>query len=111
MDRTERKAALAAYRERKVEPGVFAVRCAASGEAWVGRAPDLAAVRNRVFFTLRQGGNPHRSLQAAWNAHGADSFAFEVLEALDPEELGLGLERALKDRHAAWVERLGAVRI
>lgn len=111
MDRTQRKAALAEYRERKVEPGLFALRCRASGEVWVGRAPDLPAVRNRVFFTLRQGGNPHRTLQAAWNAHGADSFVFEVLEVLDPEELGLGLDRELKSRHAAWMEQLGAVRI
>lgn len=111
MDRMQRKAALAGYRERKVEPGIFAVRCKASGEVWAGRAPDLSTVRNRIFFTLRQGSSPHRLLQAAWNAHGADSFAFEVIEVLDPEELGLGLERELKSRHAGWASRLGATRI
>ncbi|MCJ2178343.1 GIY-YIG nuclease family protein [Novosphingobium album (ex Hu et al. 2023)] len=111
MDRTQRKAALAEYRERKVEPGIFAIRCTASGEVWAGRAPDLSTVPNRVFFTLRQGGNPHRSLQAAWNAHGADSFVFELLEVLDPEKLGLGLDRELKACHEHWTGRLGATRI
>ncbi|MCJ2186931.1 GIY-YIG nuclease family protein [Novosphingobium beihaiensis] len=111
MEKARRKAALADYRERKVEPGVYALRCGASGEVWVGRAPDLSTVRNRVFFTLRQGSNPHRTLQAAWNTHGAEGIAFEVLEVLDPEELGLGLDREMKSRHEAWMERLGAVRI
>jgi hypothetical protein len=111
MEKKDRKAALAAYRERKVEPGIYAVRCGASGEVWVGRAQDLPAVRNRIFFTLRQGSSPHRTLQAAWNTHGADGLAFEVLEVLDPEELELAFERALKDRHAHWLERLGATRL
>ena len=34
---TDRKAAIAAYKERKTIAGVFVVRCAASGEAWVGQ--------------------------------------------------------------------------
>ncbi|MCT2401125.1 GIY-YIG nuclease family protein [Novosphingobium mangrovi (ex Huang et al. 2023)] len=111
MDRKDRKAALAAYRERKTEPGVFALRCVASGEVWVGRAQDLPAIRNRIFFTLRQGANPHRKLQAAWNAHGEEGLVFEVLEILDPEKLELAFERELKDRHAHWMERLGATRL
>ncbi|TCM18983.1 hypothetical protein EDF56_104518 [Novosphingobium sp. PhB165] len=111
MERQDRKAAIAEYRERKVDPGVYALRCTASGEAWVGRAPDLATIWNRLSFTLRQGTTPQRALQEAWNAHGADAFAFEVLEVLDAEELGLGLGRELKKRHADWVERLGAMAI
>lgn len=111
MDRADRKAALAEYRERKPEPGVYALRCAVSGEVWVGRAPNLPAIRNRVFFTLRLGSTPQRSLQEAWNAHGAEAFAFDVLEVLDAEKIGLGWERELKNRHADWVERLGAVAI
>ena len=55
MNRETRKAAVAAYKERKAEPGIYAVRCMASGQAWVGGAPDLATIWNRVSFTLRQG--------------------------------------------------------
>ncbi len=111
MERSDRKAAIAEYRERKPEPGIYAIRCKASGEVWVGRAPNLPAIRNRVFFTLRLGSTPQRSLQEAWNTHGEETFAFEVLEVLDAEEVGLGWGRELKKRHADWVERLGAVAI
>jgi hypothetical protein len=108
MDRNLRKAALTEYRERKPDAGIFAVRCAASGEAWVGRAPGLAAIRNRVFFELRQGSSKHRGMQAAWNAHGADSFSFEVLEQPDEDVLGLSPDRALKALQARWAQELGA---
>ncbi|KHK92485.1 GIY-YIG nuclease family protein [Novosphingobium malaysiense] len=110
-DKQKRKAALADYRERKVEQGIFALRCRTDDGVWVGRAQDLSKVSNRLFFTLRQDAHPHPRLQAAWNTHGAGSITFEVLEVLDPEELGLGLEREMKGRHADWVERLGAIRI
>ena len=50
----DRKAAVAAYKERKAIPGIYAVRCAATGQAWVGQTPDLTTVRNRIWFSLRQ---------------------------------------------------------
>jgi hypothetical protein len=65
-------------------------------------------VQNRLWFTLRQGGNPHRSLQAAWREHGAESFAFDELERLDDEALACVRDRILRDRLAYWCARLGA---
>ncbi|OWU84783.1 hypothetical protein ATO6_10705 [Oceanicola sp. 22II-s10i] len=111
VSKSERKAAVAAWQEVPKAAGVYALRCAASGEVWVGSAPDLATIENRVLFTLRQGGNPHRSLQAAWDAHGADGVVFERLEELDPETPGVARARALKDMAARWRERLSAVAI
>jgi hypothetical protein len=73
-----------------------------------GRARDLGTVRNRLWFTLRQDGNPHRSLQAAWLEHGAQSFAFEEVERLDDEALAYVRDRILKDRLAYWCATLGA---
>ena len=42
MDRSKRKAAVSAYKERKATAGVYAIRCAATDEQWVGTAPDLS---------------------------------------------------------------------
>ncbi len=71
MRAEDRKAAVSAYKEREVESGIYAVRCEASGEVWVGSAPDLSKIQNRLWFTLRQGTNTHRSLQStvecAWS--------------------------------------------
>ena len=59
----DRKAATAAYKERKSVCGIYALRCAPSGEVWVGYAGDMEKIRNRLDFILRSGATPHRSLK------------------------------------------------
>jgi hypothetical protein len=108
MQREDRKAAIAAYKERKAVAGIYLVRCAAAGARWVGQAPDLSTIQNRVWFMLRHGGHRQRSLQAAWNAHREAAFAFEELEPLDEKALEAGRERVLKARQAHWCAQLGA---
>jgi hypothetical protein len=108
MKREDKKAAIAAYNERKGEPGVYVVRCSATGQNWVGGAPDLSKIWNRVSFALRQGAGAPASLQAAWREHGPDSVTFEPLEALTDEQLVFGRERMLKERRAYWCAALNA---
>lgn len=108
MDKANRRAAVAAYKEQKPQIGVFAVRCASTGQCWVGTSPNLPAAQNRVFFALRLGSSPHRTLQAAWRQQPESSFTFEVLERL-PEDLDrLSHPRVLKERLAHWKQSLGA---
>ena len=104
----DRKAAITAYKERKTIAGIFVVRCAPSGEAWVGQAPNLETIQNRIWFTLRHGSHRGRSLQAAWATHGEDAFAFEEIERLDEKALEAGRERVMKARLAHWCAELGA---
>ena len=78
MKSDDKKAAKDAYRERRPVAGIYVVRGAPSGQIWIGQAPDLDTVQNRLWFTLRFGSSPHRSLQGAWTTHGADGFAFET---------------------------------
>jgi len=112
MDNQSRRQLVRDYKERKVRQGVFAVRCAASGEAWVGRSRNLDQQQNGVWFGLRSGGHPNRALQAAWAAHGEAAFAFEVLEAIDDKDLSpYARDNLLKDRAAHWREALGATKI
>ncbi|MBP2301986.1 GIY-YIG nuclease family protein [Azospirillum picis] len=108
MTNEGRRAAVAAYKERKPAAGVFAVRCVPTAGVWVGGAPDLGTIRNRIWFQLRMGGCPHRSLQAAWTAHGAEAFVFEPVERLEDEELAFARQAALKARVAHWVTVLKA---
>ena len=107
MDRSERKAAVSAYKERKAVAGVYAIRCAATAEQWVGSSPDLSTIWTRRTFGLRQGVEMNQALQSAWNAHGPESFTFKVLEEIDLDELTYGRDRALKERIAHWREALG----
>ena len=108
MQGHERKAAVAAYKERKVAAGIYAVRCAPSGACWVGRAPNLEKVQNRIWFSLRHGSHTHRVLQAAWHEHGPDAFTFEIVETLDDESAVYLRERILKERLVHWAAELKA---
>ena len=108
MQNADRKAAIAEYKKRKAVAGIFAVRCSATGQAWVGRALDMDSIQTRLWFGLRTGGNIHNSMQGVWNAHGADSFSFEVLETLKDEEIAYVRDGILKDRLAFWKAELNA---
>jgi len=111
MTPDERKAAVAAYKERKTKPGIFAVTCNATGERWIGSAPDLSTIQNRLWFTLRQNGHRRGGLQAAWNAHGPEAFSLEAIETLDEETLAYVRDRVLAERQAHWCTLHGAAAI
>jgi hypothetical protein len=111
MDRKQRKAAVAAYRERKTMAGIYAVVCHASGLRWLGRAPDINTVQNRLWFTLRQGGHPDRVLQAAWNQHGPDAFSLDVIERFEDETMACVRDAILRDRLSHWCSTFGAAAI
>lgn len=111
VDGTERKAAVSAYKERKVPAGIFAVRCAATGQCWIGRAPDLTTIQNRIWFMLRLGSATCASLQAAWCVQGEGAFAFEVIEQIADEEDAYIRGKLLKSRQAYWCGEKGAAAI
>ncbi len=107
---TPRKALLRAYKEEKPQPGVYAVRCARTGQAFVGATENVGTRQNGVWFSLKLGSHPNARLQGAWNTHGEAAFAFEVLETID--DAGLepkGRALRLADRRKHWCETLNAV--
>lgn len=111
MQRNDRKAALAAYKERKVAAGIFALRCPEAGLVWVGQAQDMSAIWNRTGFTLRHGLHASRDLQTAWNERGGQGFVFEELERFDAEALAIGRARILNERLAHWAATLRAAKL
>jgi hypothetical protein len=108
MDRNARKSAVAAYKQRKPAYGVFAVICTATGETWVGQSRHIDSHQNGLWFGLKHGSSPYRSLQAAWARHGANDFRFEELERLRDDFPPLGRPDELKRRQSLWAERLRA---
>lgn len=111
MKTDDRKAAIAAYKKRKSIAGVFAVRCAASGQAWVGQALDLDTIRNRIWFSLRQGNHRNRELQGAWSTHGEGGLSFETLERLKEDELPYVRDTLLRERVTHWCAALNGAAI
>ena len=109
MTASNRKALLQAYKEKPACPGVFALRCTASGQVWVQSTPNLDSHSNRIWFALRQGAHRNAAAQAAWNQHGAETFAYEVLECIAVPDLEpYVLAARLKERTLHWRNELGA---
>src|ERR1051325_4028100 len=102
MDKDQRKAAIAAYKERKPAVGIYALRCCATGQVWVDQTLTLDTIRNRLWFSLRQGRRPLPGLQQAWSAHGGDSFAFEELERLPEDVPPYARDSLLAQRRDYW---------
>lgn len=104
----DRKALIAAYKEKKTVAGVYAVICNATGQAWVGKSSHIDTQQNGLWFALRMGGSPFKSLQAAWKEHGEAEFRFEQLDRLPEDTSAMARETELKSRAALWTARLHA---
>ncbi len=108
MEKARKKEIARAYAERTRVQGVFAVRCAPTGEVWISSSRNLDTQKNSVWFALRTGGHPNKVAQAAWNTYGEDAFTYEILEELKDDDLTpLGFRDLLKARERDWREVLG----
>ena len=108
MDVKARKAAIAAYKEIKTPAGVFAVRCDVDGQVWVMESRHLDTHQTSLWFSLRMGSYPDRTLQAAWKAHGEVAFRFEVLQTLAEDVSPSMVRTELKILSRIWKDRLAA---
>jgi hypothetical protein len=107
MDNARKKELARTYKERKRLQGIFAVRCDASGEVWIGKTRNLDTEQNKIWFVLRHGSHTNASLQSAWNARGEAAFRYEIVEEVTDENLLL-IESLIKDREKHWRSELGA---
>jgi hypothetical protein len=103
-----RKESIRQFKEQKPSVGIYAVRCPATGEVWVGGSRNLGATKNGCWFTLRNGSHREPSLQAAWSAQGEAAFEYEVLEELDEDVQPLVVDDLLKAGKSRWVAQLKA---
>ncbi len=88
--------------------GVYRVSTTVTGESLVAASRDVNSLLNRHRAQLRTGAHPSKTLQAAWNAHGPDSFTFEVLDVLEPaEDPARDPTSDLAALEDMWLDRLG----
>ncbi|MFT4912488.1 MAG: hypothetical protein ACI9YM_001063 [Brevundimonas sp.] len=108
MTAPDRKALIAAYKRCPTIAGVYAVIWTATGDTWVGRSRHIDTQKNGLWFALRHGTSPHRSLQEAWNSGTEADFRFEQLDRL-PEDTSPSLrDLELRERAGRWIARLAA---
>lgn len=106
----DRKALIRQYKETARPMGVGVVRNLATGKTLVVAGVDLTALLTRHRVQLKFGGHQVKALQVDWNAQGADAFAFEVLDTLEPPDEptpGWDPTADLKALEQLWMEKLG----
>ncbi len=103
-----RKDAAKDYKARKPQRGTYAIRCAATGEVWIGTSLNADTAKNRIWSELRHGGSLNKDLQSAWNANGSDGFTYEILETLDDDVNPLSIDDLLKEQRVRWAKQLDA---
>ena len=109
MTQIDRKARIREYKETLLPAGVFRIRNTATGKSLVGSTANLPGALNRHRFQLERGSHPSRELQTDWNALGADSFEFEVLDRLKPaDKPGYDATEDLQVLKELWIEKLKA---
>jgi hypothetical protein len=71
------------YADEQSDAGVYAICDTTAGRCYVSSSPHIAACLTAHLNTLSTDTHPCEALQAAWNADGASTFEFTVLELVD----------------------------
>lgn len=64
--------------------GIYAIRCRATDERYVGATTNIRMRRNVHFTRLRGGAHPCKRLQAVFSRHGEAGFEWLTVELLPP---------------------------
>jgi len=93
------------YRETHRPMGVFQIRNLTSGKVFIGSSVNLDGILNRHRFALVAGSHQSRTLQKDWNESGAENFAFEILEEIEPRA-NLDDKKEVAVLEDLWLEKL-----
>lgn len=106
---TDKKALKAAF---KLNPhglrrmGVYQLKNQVNGKLYLEASSNVDGTMERDRSWLARGNHLNRELQADWDACGADAFAFEVLELLQPSDEPRNYREELAILKELWVESL-----
>jgi hypothetical protein len=76
---------VAAYKERQIIGGVYAVTNTRSGRKFVDATTDMRGSRNRFDFAQKTDMCTYKRIEKDWKESGASSFAFETLEEYEKD--------------------------
>ncbi|MCQ5131382.1 GIY-YIG nuclease family protein [Butyricicoccus faecihominis] len=108
MEKQDRRDAIAAYKARKNEGGVFCIRNTVTGRALLNWAVDLKGSENRFAFAQMTDLCADNALRDDWKQYGCKAFAFEVLESIKQKETQTDKEFRddVQTLYALWQEKL-----
>lgn len=74
------------YKQMKFPMGVFQIRNIINNKVLIDNSIDIDSKWNRHKMELKFGSHKNKDLQNDWIKYGEDSFIFEVLHTLKPDE-------------------------
>ena len=86
--------------------GVFQIRNLSNERIFLAAGIDLAGAINRHRFELDAGGHKNQQLQLDWSNHGGDSFAFEILDQMNPADDPQDSRKDLETLRDLWLKKL-----
>ncbi len=105
MDR--KKELKLAYKLNPRPMGVYQIKNTVNGKTLVGSSLNLPGKQNSFRFQLELNGFPNKAVQADWNNYGPDTFAFEILETIEPQKIPeADWRKAVSALEEKWLDRL-----
>lgn len=86
--------------------GVFQIRNLTNEKIFVATGINLAGTINRHRFQLEAGVHQNPQLQLDWNNQGAASFAFEILDQMNPADDAQVSRQDLEALEDIWLKKL-----
>ncbi|MBW7571790.1 GIY-YIG nuclease family protein [Caproiciproducens faecalis] len=108
MDKQNKKELAAAYKERKITGGVYAIVNEETGKMLLQSSYDLQGSKNRFSFSRQTGSCVNLKLRDDWKKYGINAFHFEILEELTKKETQTQaeFEMDLDTLYELWTEKL-----
>ena len=95
------------YLQNQPPMGIYQIRNLANEKVLVGSSLNLPGIFNRRRLELDAGTHLNKALQADWKQFGSESFAFEILDELEPKEApGHDYREDLALLEELWLEKL-----
>jgi hypothetical protein len=95
------------YQQDRRPMGIFQVRNMVSERVFVAAGVDLQGIINRHRFDLEMGSHHNKELQTDWNDLGSASFAFEILDQMQPrDDPDYDSRKDLASLKELWLEKL-----
>jgi hypothetical protein len=95
------------YQSTQRPMGVFLIRNMINDKVFVCVGLDLLGIINSNKFQLAAGVHRNKQLQSEWNEFGGESFAFEILDQLEPRaDASDDGRKDLSFLEELWLEKL-----
>ena len=79
---------------------IYKIECTKNGKVYIGRSCNYKRRRTEHFRFLAQDRHANPIMQAAYNAHGKDSFVFTMIEECTKD--------TVKERELYWFDKLSS---